>query len=103
MAIAVVAIGTAVTAAVLLERRRRRWVTVLTNRIPEHHVHWRGRGKAQAGSLLYVALGDSAALGIGASSPAAGYVGILADAIASAPAARCGCATSRSTARPSGS
>ncbi len=81
-AIAVTAIGTAAAAAVLLERRRRRWVTVLTNRIPAHHVHWRGRGRAQPGSLLYVALGDSAALGIGASTPAAGYVGILAEAIA---------------------
>ncbi len=34
------------------------------------------------GELLYVALGDSAAQGIGASAPAAGYVGLLAERIA---------------------
>jgi lysophospholipase L1-like esterase len=32
--------------------------------------------------VLYVAIGDSAALGIGATSPGGGYVGIVADAIA---------------------
>lgn len=76
------AVAGVVTGAVLLRRRQRRWVVELTNRIPAHHVYWRGRGRAREGSLLYVAIGDSAALGIGASSPEAGYVGIIADALA---------------------
>ena len=69
-------------AAVLVQRHRLRWITELTNRIPAHHVYWRERGRVREGSVLYVAIGDSAALGIGASSPRAGYVGIVADAIA---------------------
>jgi acyl-CoA thioesterase-1 len=73
----------AMTAAgVLVQRRRRRWITELTDRIPAHHVYWQNRGRVREGSLLYVAIGDSAALGIGASSPRSGYVGIVADAIA---------------------
>ena len=36
----------------------------------------------QAGELTYVALGDSAAQGIGASRPQNGYVGIIADRLA---------------------
>lgn len=39
--------------------------------------YWRDRS-AQAGELTYVALGDSAAQGIGASRPENGYVGLLA-------------------------
>lgn len=35
--------------------------------------------QGEAGGLLYVALGDSAAQGIGASSPENGYVGLLAE------------------------
>jgi lysophospholipase L1-like esterase len=79
-----VAAGAAVlaVAGVLVQRYRLRWITELTNRIPAHHVYWRERGRAREGSLLYVAIGDSAALGIGATSPRAGYVGILADALA---------------------
>lgn len=34
--------------------------------------------RGEPGELLYVALGDSAAQGIGASSPETGYVGVLA-------------------------
>ncbi|MCW2714650.1 MAG: esterase [Frankiales bacterium] len=40
--------------------------------------HW-AAPQGQAGGLLYVALGDSAAQGIGASTPDRGYVGLLAD------------------------
>jgi lysophospholipase L1-like esterase len=69
-------------AAVLVQRRRLRWITELTNRIPAHHLYWRERGRVREGSVLYVAIGDSAALGIGATSPGGGYVGIVADAIA---------------------
>jgi lysophospholipase L1-like esterase len=69
-------------AAVVLERRRRRWVAVLNARIPAHHVHWQQRGRADPDAVLYVALGDSAALGLGASGPDHGYVGLVAERIA---------------------
>lgn len=43
--------------------------------------YWEKRAlnSAQPGSILYVALGDSAAQGIGASTPEKGYVGLLAN------------------------
>jgi acyl-CoA thioesterase-1 len=69
-------------AVVLVQRRRLRWIRILTARIPAHHTHWQQRGRVDAGTVLYVALGDSAALGIGASEPDAGYVGIVAEEIA---------------------
>lgn len=43
--------------------------------------YWTTRAK-ENGELLYVALGDSAAQGIGASQPRKGYVGLLADRLA---------------------
>lgn len=43
--------------------------------------YWRRRADV-SGDLLYVALGDSTAQGIGASRPARGYVGLLADDLA---------------------
>ena len=55
---------------------------LLTNRIPAHHVYWGERGRADPEAVLYVALGDSAALGLGASKPQRGYVGIVAAEIA---------------------
>ena len=67
---------------VWLARHRAAWTVLLTNRIPDHHVYWGQRGKAEPGSVLYVALGDSAALGLGASRPDRGYVGIVAKEIA---------------------
>jgi acyl-CoA thioesterase-1 len=76
---ALVAVGTVVA---LVQRRRLRWIRILTARIPAHHTHWQQRGRVDAGTVLYVALGDSAALGIGATAPDAGYVGIVADEIA---------------------
>ena len=57
---------------------------------------WAGVGRArtywasphgEAGGLLYVALGDSAAQGVGASRPDRGYVGLLAVRLRD----RCGC------------
>ncbi|MDQ1531881.1 MAG: acyl-CoA thioesterase [Microbacteriaceae bacterium] len=81
-------VATGVVLAVLLQRRRLRWITVLTNRIPAHHTHWQQRGRVDEGSVLYVALGDSAALGIGASRPERGYVGLLADEIGRATGRR---------------
>lgn len=83
--VVLVAIGVAVVAlgagAVVLRRRQVRWITRLTATIPGAHDYWRDRGRAHEGAVLYVAIGDSAALGIGASSPAGGYVGLVADAI----------------------
>ncbi|CAN5179888.1 hypothetical protein BH23ACT9_BH23ACT9_35380 [soil metagenome] len=42
--------------------------------------HWDQRAQAD-GEIVYVALGDSAAQGVGASDPDRGYVGLLADRI----------------------
>jgi lysophospholipase L1-like esterase len=67
---------------VWLARHRAAWTVLLTNRIPDHHVYWGQRGKSDPDSVLYVALGDSAALGLGASRPDRGYVGIVAEEIA---------------------
>lgn len=76
---AVVVIGAAVA---LVQWRRLHWIRILTARIPAHHTHWQQRGRVDAGTVLYTALGDSAALGIGASAPDAGYVGLVAEEIA---------------------
>lgn len=65
-----------------LARHRATWTVLLTNRIPAHHVYWGERGRPDPDAVLYVALGDSAALGLGASKPQHGYVGILAAEIA---------------------
>ena len=65
-----------------LARHRAAWTVLLTNRIPAHHVYWGERGKADPEAVLYVALGDSAALGLGASKPQHGYVGLVAAEIA---------------------
>lgn len=67
---------------VWLARHRAAWTVLLTDRIPAHHVYWRERGRADPEAVLYVALGDSAALGLGASKPEHGYVGIVAAEIA---------------------
>lgn len=48
--------------------------------LPVHSKWWRDLAKGD-GELLYVALGDSAAQGIGASAPKNGYVGVIADHI----------------------
>lgn len=81
-AVRLAAVGAAVVGVgIALEARRRRWSRTLTGRIPAHHDHWRERKAGPPGSLLYVALGDSAALGLGASMPQRGYVGVLADEI----------------------
>jgi acyl-CoA thioesterase-1 len=79
-------IGGAVVAAIgggvalwvrYLRRRQRTWRGRLADAIPVHSKFWRER-KAEQGELLYVAIGDSAAQGIGASRPAHSYVGVLA-------------------------
>ena len=57
-----------------LEQQR----ALLNETLPVHSAWWRAHAK-QTGELLYVAIGDSAAQGIGASSPNKSYVGVLAD------------------------
>ncbi|MCD2441591.1 SGNH/GDSL hydrolase family protein [Agromyces sp. SYSU K20354] len=53
---------------------------VLNETLPVHSKWWRDHAK-EKGDLLYVAIGDSAAQGIGASLPNRSYVGVLADEI----------------------
>ena len=65
-----------------LMRRQATWRTRLSDAIPVHSAWWRERRK-QDGDLLYVAVGDSAAQGIGASRPSHGYVGFVSSAIES--------------------
>jgi lysophospholipase L1-like esterase len=57
----------------VLERR-----STLNDTLPVHSKWWRDHGAAE-GELLYVAIGDSAAQGIGASTPDRSYVGLLAE------------------------
>jgi acyl-CoA thioesterase-1 len=61
----------------LVVRRRTTATIMLSEMIPVHSAYWRER-RRRPGDLLYVALGDSAAQGIGASRPGRGYVGLLA-------------------------
>lgn len=56
---------------------------ILQSQVGRYAGYWRQRATESSGSseLVYVALGDSVAQGIGATSPAKGYVGLLADAL----------------------
>jgi lysophospholipase L1-like esterase len=72
--------GIGMTAAVNYKRFRRRIAEnalVLNETLPINSKWWRDLAKRK-GELLYVSIGDSAAQGIGASTPARGYVGLLA-------------------------
>ena len=60
-----------------LRRRRVFWFARLNDDIPVNSAWWKDQ-RARDGDLLYVAIGDSAAQGIGASRPARSYVGQLA-------------------------
>jgi acyl-CoA thioesterase I len=60
-----------------LTRRRTYWFERLTNAIPEHSDWWKSQ-RDREGELLYIAIGDSAAQGIGASRPGRSYVGAVA-------------------------
>ncbi|WP_241977596.1 SGNH/GDSL hydrolase family protein [Cryobacterium cheniae] len=62
------------------QRRIAESSVMLNETLPVHSLWWRTRAKDK-GELLYVVIGDSAAQGIGASSPHRGYVGILTDHI----------------------
>jgi len=75
-----VLVAAVVVGVAYLVRRRRIWVGRFREATPIHKEYWRGR-RGETGELLYVAVGDSAAQGIGASAPDQGYVGILADRI----------------------
>ncbi len=63
-----------------LKRRQGEWRIRLADNIPVNSKFWRERN-GEAGDLLYVAIGDSAAQGIGASRPDHSYVGVLARSI----------------------
>lgn len=54
---------------------------ILSLQISRYGQYWQKRAQAVSppGALIYVALGNSAAQGVGASNPANGYVGLLAD------------------------
>ena len=69
--------STAYIGRYLVIRRRTDGVLRLAATIPLHSAHWREQRK-KSGDLLYVAIGDSAAQGIGASRPHHSYVGVLA-------------------------
>ncbi|KQX04989.1 MULTISPECIES: SGNH/GDSL hydrolase family protein [unclassified Leifsonia] len=73
-------IGSFVTVALWvawLRGRREHWRGTLSGTIPVNSAYWRDLG-SQPGEILYAAIGDSAAQGIGASRPAHSYVGFLA-------------------------
>jgi acyl-CoA thioesterase-1 len=73
-----VAAGAGVAAWVrYLSRRQHHWRGVLAEAIPVNSAYWREQ-KKKPGDMLYVAIGDSAAQGIGASRPAHSYVGFIA-------------------------
>ncbi|MCS5734112.1 SGNH/GDSL hydrolase family protein [Herbiconiux daphne] len=60
-----------------LARRQHYWQGRLSDSIPVNSQYWRDRATRE-GELLYVAIGDSTAQGIGASRPAHSYVGFIA-------------------------
>lgn len=60
-----------------LVHRRQDWGQILADNIPVHSAYWHAR-RELPGDILYIAIGDSAAQGIGASRPARSYVGVIA-------------------------
>ncbi|WP_158865961.1 SGNH/GDSL hydrolase family protein [Leifsonia sp. AG29] len=76
------AVGAAAAAGWAAIRRKRLSVAeakiLLNETLPVHSKWWRDEATVE-GEIVYVALGDSAAQGIGASRPKNGYVGIIAD------------------------
>jgi acyl-CoA thioesterase I len=61
-------------------RRREANAVVLNETLPVHSKWWRDQIQ-ETGEIVYAAIGDSAAQGIGASAPAKSYVGLLAEHI----------------------
>jgi acyl-CoA thioesterase-1 len=76
LAAATLAIGGA-SYARYLQRRRELWNDRLANSIPVNSQWWKDY-RLRDGELLYAAIGDSTAQGIGASKPGRSYVGELA-------------------------
>jgi acyl-CoA thioesterase I len=58
-------------------RRRIYWFERLTTAIPTNSDWWKAQ-RSKPGEILYVAIGDSTAQGIGASRPGRSYVGVVA-------------------------
>jgi acyl-CoA thioesterase I len=79
VAVALAAVG---VASAVGWRRFRAQITanalVLNETLPVHSKWWRDHAKLR-GEILYVAIGDSAAQGIGATAPDRSYVGVLAE------------------------
>lgn len=63
----------------MLALRRQRNGAIHLARTLHLNARWWNGERAKDGDLLYVALGDSAAQGVGASRPGRGYVGLVAD------------------------
>ena len=76
VAIGVITAGIATWAA-LIERRRRAGGARLASTL-HLNARWWNEQHSKPGELLYVAIGDSAAQGVGASRPGRGYVGMIA-------------------------
>ncbi len=78
------AVAALVSAATYLPRafmrRREANAVVLNETLPVHSKWWRDQ-IALTGEIVYAAIGDSAAQGIGASAPGKSYVGLLAEHI----------------------
>ncbi|WP_394771592.1 SGNH/GDSL hydrolase family protein [Lacisediminihabitans sp.] len=72
-----VAVAGVATWATLIERRRRAGGARLASTLHLNAKWWKEQHD-ESGDLLYVAIGDSAAQGIGASRPGRGYVGMIA-------------------------
>lgn len=80
-------VGTAAAAgmATAAVRRRLDGVRQVRRSVAEYREHWRALAASHDPAddvVRYVALGDSAAQGVGASSPETGYVPVVADAVA---------------------
>lgn len=70
----------AIVALILIELI---WLLVLKTQVGRYATYWQERADetTQQNELIYVALGDSTAQGIGATSPENGYVGLIAEAL----------------------
>lgn len=75
----VTAVFTTVRIAMWAVRRRRTAGSARLNATLPVNSAWWLAARKKSGDLLYVAVGDSAAQGIGASKPHRGYVGLIAD------------------------
>ena len=80
-----VGVAAAAGVATATVRRRVEGVAQVRRSVDEYRAHWRDLAEAadrSGAALRYVALGDSAAQGVGASSPTAGYVATVAQHLA---------------------